>query len=87
MTDTGGVTLSKKVIDFPVPSRDVTYQTLPVPAWESLVSDIAPGDGKMYNLFLQCSLSFTSVAPLTVLVSIDLPTYAILFACWNCVDQ
>ncbi len=51
----------KKVSGFPVPSRDVTYQTLPgreilllFPPGESLVSDILPGDGKTANLFLQC---------------------------------
>jgi hypothetical protein len=50
----------KKVIDFPVPSRDVTYQSVPLagiiklfPATESLVSDILAGDGKIANLFLQ----------------------------------
>ncbi len=55
-------TLSKKVTDFPVPSRDVTYQTLRGPAGnkknfpvrESLVSDTLAGDGKTDNLFLQC---------------------------------
>jgi hypothetical protein len=48
----------KKVINFPVPRGDVTYQTLPgrenFPARESLVSDIPAGDGKIANLFLQC---------------------------------
>jgi hypothetical protein len=48
----------KKVTDFPVFSRDVTYQTPPgrelFPARESLVSDIPSGDGKTANLFLQC---------------------------------
>ncbi len=51
-------TLLKKVSDFPVPSRDVTNQTLPgldlfqlfLPR-ESLVSDIPAGDGKISNLF------------------------------------
>jgi hypothetical protein len=38
-----GNTLYKKVNDFPVPSRDVTDQTLPG----------REGDGKMANLFLQ----------------------------------
>jgi hypothetical protein len=49
----------KNVSDFPVPSRDVTYQTLPAwlgiiklfPARESLVSDIPAGDGKIANIF------------------------------------
>jgi hypothetical protein len=45
----------KKVKDFSVPSRDVTYQTLPgwelFPARESLVSDIPAWDGKIANLF------------------------------------
>ncbi len=58
-------TLEKKVIDFPVPSRDVTYGTLPgrecviklFPARESLVSDIPAGDGKIANNFLQCTLT------------------------------
>ncbi len=44
----------KKVIDFPAPSRYVTYQTFPAklfPARECLVSDIPAGDGKIANLF------------------------------------
>jgi hypothetical protein len=46
----------KKVIDFPVPSREVTFQSLLsrfklFPAWENLVSDITAGDGKKDNLF------------------------------------
>ena len=48
----------KNVSDFPV-----TNQTLPGreglncnPTRESLVSDIPAGDGKMVNLFLQCSV-------------------------------
>jgi hypothetical protein len=44
-----GAHCKKQVIDFPVPSRDVTYQTL-----TKLVSDIPAGDGKIDNLFLQC---------------------------------
>jgi hypothetical protein len=47
----------KKVINFPVPSRDVTYQTLPgreyfnyIPPRESLVSDIPAGHGKISKL-------------------------------------
>ncbi len=44
----------KKVSHFPVPSRDVTYQTLPgreklFPASESLVSEY-PGWGREYGL-------------------------------------
>ncbi len=53
---------NKKVSHFPVPSQDVNNQTLPCgekiylsPARESLVSDIPAGDGKMANLFLQCT--------------------------------
>ncbi len=43
----------KKVSDFPVPSRDVTNQTVP-----GGDSDIPAGDGKkIYNLFLQCILT------------------------------
>ncbi len=51
----------KKVNDFPVPSRDVTNQTLPgiiilFPARESLVSYIPAGDGEMtITFFLQCN--------------------------------
>jgi hypothetical protein len=47
----------KKVIDFPVPIRDVTNQTLPggeylvIPAMESLFSDIPARDGKIDDLF------------------------------------
>jgi hypothetical protein len=44
----------KKVVDFPVPNRDVIYQTFPGLVRESLVSDIPAGDGKIANLFLQC---------------------------------
>jgi hypothetical protein len=40
---------------FQSPSRDVTYQT-PAPARECLVSAIPAGDGKIDNLFLQCTL-------------------------------
>jgi hypothetical protein len=47
---------------FPVPSRDVTDQTLSVrektklfPPMKSLISDIPAGDGKTANPFLQCS--------------------------------
>ncbi len=50
----------KKVIDIPIPSRDVSNQTLPereqitvLPARESLVSGTPAGDGKIANLFLQ----------------------------------
>jgi hypothetical protein len=39
----------KKVSGFPVPLRDVTYQTLPVRM--SSVSDVPAGDGKIGNLF------------------------------------
>ncbi len=53
----------KKVTDFPVPSRDVTSQTLPggenfnhATARESLVTGIPAGDGKIGNLFSQCSM-------------------------------
>jgi hypothetical protein len=54
----------KKVNDFPVPSRDVTNQTLPglenlnySRARESLVSDIPAGDGKWQTFFYSaCSL-------------------------------
>ncbi len=49
----------KKFNDFPVPSRHVTNQTLPgreivkiFLAWESLISDIPAGDGKMANFVL-----------------------------------
>ncbi len=48
----------KKLNDFPVPSRDVTNQTGIIklfPPRESLVSDIPAGDGKMANLFSQCT--------------------------------
>jgi hypothetical protein len=47
----------KKFSGFPVPSRDVTYQTLPgqelliIPWRESWVSDILAGNGKTANLF------------------------------------
>ncbi len=46
----------KKVSYFPVPSRDVTNQTL-------LVSDIPAGDGKIANLFLQWTvIRFVSIS-------------------------
>jgi hypothetical protein len=49
----------KKVSGFPVPSRDVMFQTLPSPEYlnyiflarDSFVSDIPAGDGKTTNLF------------------------------------
>jgi hypothetical protein len=55
----------KKVLEFPVPSRDVTTKLslsgnndvineLFLPRG-SLVSDIPAGDGKLVNLFLQCT--------------------------------
>ncbi len=59
-------TPSKKVREFPVPSRDVTTKLslgggnndviteLFLPRG-SLVSDIPAGDGKLVNLFLRCS--------------------------------
>ncbi len=62
----GGVEYTvKKLFDIPVPSRDATYQTLPIggnnlyitslfPPRESLVSDIPAGDGNIGKLFLQC---------------------------------
>ncbi len=48
----------KRGNDFPVPSQDVTNQTLILlfPARESLVSDLPAGYGKSANLFLQCIL-------------------------------
>jgi hypothetical protein len=57
-------TPSKKVCEFPVPSRDVTTKLsqggnndviteLFLPRG-SLVSDIPAGDGKLVNLFLRC---------------------------------
>jgi hypothetical protein len=50
----------KKGYRFPVPSRDVTNQTLP--ARESLVSDFLAGVGKIANHFLQCTVFSTFVA-------------------------
>jgi hypothetical protein len=47
----------KKVSDFPVPSQDVTNQTLPGKFFmtrESLVGDTPAGAGKVAHLFLQC---------------------------------
>jgi hypothetical protein len=54
----------KSFLIFPVPGRDVTYQTLPgcnndivyklFPPRESLVSDIPAGDGNIEELFLRC---------------------------------
>ncbi len=49
--------------DFPVPSRDVTNQTLPgrfiilFPTRESLVSDIPAGDGEISNFIFQCIIN------------------------------
>jgi hypothetical protein len=48
--------LLKMVINFPVPSREVTNQTLS--GRESLGSDLPAGDGKIENLFLKCTLRF-----------------------------
>ncbi len=53
-------TLKNKVNDFPIPSRDVSNQTLPpeiIPARQSFVTDIPAGDGKIDNFFLQCGLN------------------------------
>ncbi len=54
-------TLWKRVSHFPVPSWDVTDQTLSgrektklFPPRKSLISDIPAGDGKTANSFLQC---------------------------------
>ncbi len=58
----------KKVIHFPVPSRDVTNHSpwLGIiklfPARESLVSDIPSGDGKMASLFLTVYLSIELIS-------------------------
>jgi hypothetical protein len=57
----------KKVLEFPVPSRNVTTKLslggnndvineLFLPR-RSLVSDIPAGDGKLVNLFLRCALA------------------------------
>ncbi len=57
----------KKVVDFPVPSREVTNQTLPggdnliIPVQGEFVSDIPAEDGKIDNLFLQCIFDSGSV--------------------------
>jgi hypothetical protein len=56
----------KKVIDIPVSSRDVSYQTLSsreyvlklLPARESLVSDIPAEDGKIANLFYSAASEY-----------------------------
>ncbi len=48
----------KALYDIPVPSRDVTYQTLP--PIQSLVSDILAGDGNIEKLFLRCSTSIAA---------------------------
>jgi hypothetical protein len=54
LADTG-LTLYKKVSDIPVPSRDVTYQTLSffpgITSRESLVSDIPLGTGMFLTFF------------------------------------
>ncbi len=47
---------NKKVTDFPVPSRDVTNQT--IPGRESLVSDIPAGTSKSLNFFTVYTLFF-----------------------------
>ncbi len=62
----------KRVSHFPIPSRDVTDQTLSgrektklFPPRKSLISDIPAGDGKTANSFLQCrcKASLDSKAP------------------------
>ncbi len=57
--------LLKRVSHFPVPSRDVTDQTLSgrektklFPPRKSLISDIPAGDGKTANSFLQCGCAW-----------------------------
>jgi hypothetical protein len=59
-------TLLKKVIDFLVPRRDVTNQTLPdreyfIILGHGLVSDIPAADWKIVNLFYSVSTSIGSV--------------------------
>ncbi len=60
-------TLIKNVSDFPVPSRGVTTKlyvagnNLIIPSQDSLVSDIPAGDGKIVNLFLQCTSTHGTV--------------------------
>ncbi len=70
-----GGALQQKVTDFPIPSRDVTYQTLPGwellnsfrPCRESLFSDIPAGDGKIVNLFNRVKSAVTLLIwPLTL---------------------
>jgi hypothetical protein len=56
----------KKLFDIPVPSRDVTYQTLPrreyfiydviIPAQGEFGSDVPAGDGNIEKLFLRCKI-------------------------------
>jgi hypothetical protein len=76
-SDRGTLHCKKRFSGFPIPSRDVTNQTLPsresggvtyqtlqtLPARESLVSDIPAGDGKIANLFLQCIGRWTLPTP------------------------
>jgi hypothetical protein len=68
----GYIHRKKKVCEFPVPSRDVTTKLslggnndfiteLFLPRG-NLVSDILAGDGKLVNLFLQCSQRAGTVA-------------------------
>jgi hypothetical protein len=49
-SELGGYT-EKKLFDITVPSRDVTYQTLPFLPRESLVSDFPARDGNVEKLF------------------------------------
>jgi hypothetical protein len=49
------------VINFPVPSREVTNQTLS--GRESLGSDLPVGEGKIDNLFLQCKFFGKKIKP------------------------
>ncbi len=53
-SDLGGYTV-KKLFDISVPSRDVTYQTLPFLPRERLVSEIPAGDANVEKLFLRCT--------------------------------
>ncbi len=66
-------TPSKKLFEIPVPSRYVTYQTLPggnndvmyiklVPPRESLVSDIPAGVGNSEKLFLRCTAKIECIS-------------------------
>ncbi len=85
----------KKGSRFSVPSRDVTYQTLPrrelFPVSDSLISDIPAGDGKTENLFFQCvsvgRIACTHLFRLFICKTLRCSSRKILFVEYSCLEK